>query len=264
MEAVHRLVNHVVQGGVDGVMPTGTTGEALALSPTTRRRLVEAVVEAAAGRVPVVVGIGSTSLEQVLDLCEHAGEAGAQAVALHPPPYFPLDDASLSQFYQAVIDRSPVPVELYTIPSFTGNGLSLELVDELMGREKVIALKDSTGDPHYRVQAIEVARKHGKGVLAGDEMAIVEAASEGAIGIVPSTANLLPGQFAHLWKLCIEESWAEARALQKVLNEPIADAIAQGGWLGMMRKLKSALFDKAICSPCMASVFAASPKEELI
>ncbi len=264
MDSVARLVEHLVAGGVHGVMPAGTSGEALALSPSVRRRVIESVVKSVDGRIPVVVGVGATCLEDVLDLCQHAADAGANAVALHPPPYFPLDQGSLRHFYEKVIAESALPLALYTIPSFAGNVISPELVDQLAGHDNVIALKDSTGDVAYRGEVIDVCRRHGIGVLAGDEMSIVDAARDGAVGIVPSSGNLLPAQFVELWKLCSSGDWQAAYDLQAELNGPVAEALARGGWLAMMRRLKGGLAESGLCTHYMAPVFATNPEKEMV
>lgn len=262
-DAVERLVEHLVQGGVHGVMPAGTSGEALALSPTVRRTLIEHVVKSVAGRIPVVAGVGATCLEDVLGLCEHAAEAGADAVALHPPPYFPLDTCSLRHFYEKVIEESRLPVALYTIPSFAGNVICPELVDELARHENVIALKDSTSDPEYRREVIEICRNHGIGVLAGDEMAMVDALREGAVGIVPSSANLMPQKFVELVELCQAGDWNSARGLQQQLNNPVLEAQSHGGWLAMMRWLKAELAEAGLCTHYLAPVFSTNPENEM-
>src|SRR5438445_8210793 len=116
---IRRLVEHVIAGGVHGLLPLGSTGEGAALDEPARRTVLKAVVEVAAGRVPVICGVAQPNLQSALAEVEAAARLGADAVLVAPPFYYPMDQASVLAFYRRVAETAPVPILVYNIPQFT-------------------------------------------------------------------------------------------------------------------------------------------------
>src|SRR5439155_659409 len=117
--SITRLVEHVLAGGVHGLLPLGSTGEGAALDEAARRRVLSAVVEAGAGRVPVICGVAQASVASVRTEIESAARLGADAVLVAPPFYYPMDQASVLAFYRRIAEAAPVPILVYNIPQFT-------------------------------------------------------------------------------------------------------------------------------------------------
>ena len=115
-----RQVERLVAAGIHGLVPTGTTGEFTTLSPEEYRRVIELYVESAAGRVPVIAGIGALSTQGAIDLAQHAEKVGADAIMLVPPFYDPLDFTTLKAFLTAVAGSISIPVVYYNVPGATG------------------------------------------------------------------------------------------------------------------------------------------------
>src|SRR6202158_4411098 len=117
--AVGRLVEHVIKGGVRGILRLGSTGETASLDETARRKVVSSVVAAAAGRVPVICGVAQSHLAAARVEVEAAGRLGAAAALVAPPFYYLIDQPTLIAFYRKLAKDSPIPILLYNIPQFT-------------------------------------------------------------------------------------------------------------------------------------------------
>jgi dihydrodipicolinate synthase/N-acetylneuraminate lyase len=138
--------NRLIGAGIHGLVPTGTTGEFTSLSPEEHRQVIKAYVDAAAGRVPVIAGIGSLTTAGAVALAVYSEEVGADAVMLVPPFYDPLDFASLKAFYTAVSEATDLPIMYYNVPGATGVRLNAAQIAELGSIPGVDYLKDTSGD----------------------------------------------------------------------------------------------------------------------
>ncbi|PHQ40225.1 dihydrodipicolinate synthase family protein [Halorubrum persicum] len=144
------LANHVetlVDAGLDGMVPCGTTGEFASLTDEECRTVIETAVEAADGRVPVLAGAADTTVSGVRDRLRFAAETGADAGLVTLPYYHTSTDSDGQRaFFERVADDSPVPIYLYDIPLTVGERIDPEVVAELAAHESVVGLKDTSGD----------------------------------------------------------------------------------------------------------------------
>src|SRR5262249_58691037 len=138
-----RLIEHVLEGGVHGLFLLGTTGEGPGLSQRLRAEVIDAACRRVAGRVPVLVGVTDPSFAETIRLARRAAAAGAQAVVLAPPYYFPLDQPELKGYVERVAGAVALPVFLYHLPSFTKVPFEPETVARLLERPNLVGLKDS-------------------------------------------------------------------------------------------------------------------------
>ncbi|MEX2157733.1 MAG: dihydrodipicolinate synthase family protein [Gemmatimonadales bacterium] len=141
-------ISRLLLDGLDGIVVAGSTGEAPLLDPDEQRRLVAWAREAITDGARLIAGTGAESTRQTIALTQGAAAAGADAVLVRPPGYFAAahTPASLAAHFRAVADASPVPVLIYNIPKYTHLSLAPELLHQLSGHERIVGVKDSSGD----------------------------------------------------------------------------------------------------------------------
>jgi 4-hydroxy-tetrahydrodipicolinate synthase len=191
-------IERLIDAGVAGLVPGGSTGEFTTLSHPERRELVEATVEAAAGRVPVVAGTGALSTRETVELSAHAEGAGAAAVMIVPPFYDALSWRELLGHYSAVADTIDIPIMYYNLPSATGLKLTAAQLREL----PVTCLKDTGGDA---VAATELIQTDGPALLNGWDTLTFAALAAGARAVVWGTASIIPEECVELHRLLIDD-----------------------------------------------------------
>lgn len=194
-------VERLLEGGVTGLVPGGSTGEFTTLSTAERRQLIEATVEAAGGRVPVVAGTGALSTRETVELSVHAEQAGAAAVMIVPPFYDPLPWRELLAHYTAVGQAIDIPIMYYNLPGATGVRLTADRFRELQ-RAGVTSLKDTGGDA---VAATELIQTDGPTLLNGWDTLTFAALAAGVQAVVWGTASILPEECVELHRLLIDD-----------------------------------------------------------
>ena len=196
--ALTALVDRVINAGVGGLVPGGSTGEFTTLTNGERRLLVEVTVEAAAGRVAVVAGTGALSTRETVELSVHAEQAGAAAVMVVPPFYDALSWRELVAHYTAVAEAIDVPIMYYNLPSATGVKLTAAQLSEL----PISSLKDTGGD---FAAATELIQTDGPTLLNGWDTLTFAALAAGVSAVVWGTASIIPEQCVELHRLLIDD-----------------------------------------------------------
>jgi 4-hydroxy-tetrahydrodipicolinate synthase len=196
--AIAAIVERLIGGGVAGLVPGGSTGEFTTLGHAERRQLVEATVEAAAGRVPVVAGTGALSTRETVELSAHAEQVGAAAVMIVPPFYDALSWRELLAHYTAVADAIEIPIMYYNLPSASGVKLTAAQLHEL----PVTCLKDTGGDA---VVATELIQTGGPTLLNGWDTLTFAALAAGVRAVVWGAASILPEECVELHRLLIDD-----------------------------------------------------------
>jgi 4-hydroxy-tetrahydrodipicolinate synthase len=199
--ALGGIVDRLVDAGVGGVVPGGSTGEFTTLSGAERRRLLEVTVAAAAGRVPVVAGTGALSTRETVELSVHAEQAGAAAVMVVPPFYDALSWREILAHYTAVAEAIDIPIMYYNLPSASGVTLTAAQFRELGGRG-VTCMKDTGGDA---VAATELIQTDGPTLLNGWDTLTFAALAAGVRAVVWGAASILPEQCVELHRLLIDD-----------------------------------------------------------
>ncbi|RQH01883.1 dihydrodipicolinate synthase family protein [Natrarchaeobius oligotrophus] len=225
-EAFGTLIEFLVERGVDGLFPCGTTGEFASLTADERRRLHELAVEYADGSVPVLAGAGATTVEETLGHVETAAAVGADA-AVVVPPYFHTasDPAGNMRFFEAVADESPLPLLLYNIPSCTGRPIGLETVESIAARENVIGMKDSSGDLQYFLSALRRTPDDFL-LLQGFDTLLLASLRMGGDGGVNALSNVVPERHLELFEAADEE---RGRTIQNAIA-PLFESCAEYGF----------------------------------
>ncbi len=199
--AIERLCRHVIEGGVSGVFALGTTGELASLSQTARARCCSAFARAVDGRARLIVGVTGCAIDDVGDNINAAADAGAEAVSLMPPYYFPPTQAELRTWMLQIADRSRLPIVLYNYPFYCKCSIDIETVADLMQHERIIGIKDSSGDDRYLASLLEIARGRGDfAVLLGGERNLVDLAAQGLAGAVSGAAVVMPREVVACWE----------------------------------------------------------------
>jgi dihydrodipicolinate synthase/N-acetylneuraminate lyase len=195
-DAVAPYLDFLAAGGVDGILPLGTTGEGILLSVDERRRVAELFVSAAAGRLQVAVHVGAQTTPDTVALAAHAAETGADAVAVIGPPYYPLDDAALlAHFAAAARACEPVPFYLYEFKARAGYSIPTRVIGRL--RESAPNLRGLKVS-NQPFEAVEPYLIEGLDVFVGAEGLVRQGLAAGAAGAVSGLGAAFPELIARL------------------------------------------------------------------
>ena len=258
VEGTDRLVEHMLAGGVHGIFVLGTTGEAPSLSYRLRKELIDRVCRQVNGRVPVLVGVTDTSFVETVSLSRFSADAGAQAVVLAAPYYFPAGQPELQEYIEDIAAEIPLPVFLYNMPSHTKLFFEPETVRRAMGIKNVVGIKDSSAQMIYfhKVKAIAAAERPEFSLLVGPEELLAESVLSGAHGGVNGGANLLPRLYVDLYEASVAGDLPRIRTLHAEVMRISTTIYAAGlHWSSFIKGLKCALSCLGICDDAMAEPF---------
>ena len=255
-EGLERLVAHLLDGGVHGVFVLGSTGEAPSLSYALRRRLIRRVCELVAGRAPVLVGITDTAFVESVNLAKAAADAGASAVVLSTPYYFPAGQAELTEYIQDILPQLPLDAVLYNMPGCTKVWFEIDTLRRLASIEEIIGIKDSSGDLEYFAALVGLRDERPDwSILVGPEHLLVETMRLGGDGGVCGGANMFPRLFVE----CYEAAAAGNTQRTEELTARITDIqrlYAIGKYPSrFIKATKCALSILGICNDFLAEPF---------
>lgn len=211
-KTLRRLVDRSVDGGVDGVVACGSTGEFAAMNGAERRQVVETVVDQVAGRVPVIAQTGALSTKEAIALSRHAEAAGASVLMVVAPYYEPLTLEETLRYLRTVADAVDIPIMLYNLPAATGVPLPPETVGQLAREvENIQYIKDTSGD---MAQAGQLIHRYGDVIstFIGWDSLLLQAISEGAAGVMAGTANVIPAELVSIHRALRDGELGRARA----------------------------------------------------
>jgi dihydrodipicolinate synthase/N-acetylneuraminate lyase len=224
-DGIRAQVERMIAGGLGGIVPTGTTGEFTSLTDAEYREVIRLNVEAAAGRIPVVAGIGHTSTAGAVELARYAEQVGADAIMLVPPFYDPLSFDALKVFLRTVSEAIGIQIVYYNVPGATGIALDASQLAEISGIDGVDYFKDTSGDA---VTFTDVLTNRSGVIIAfnGWDTLTFYGLTLGATGSVWGAASIVPGHAAELFRVVAEEKdldkgrelWAPLWALSDVLE----------------------------------------------
>ncbi len=196
-DALRGLVERQIAAGVDGLVPCGSTGESATLSHLEHRRVVEIVIETAAGRVPVIAGTGSNSTREAIELTMHAKQAGADGALLLSPYYNKPTQEGIYAHYAAVAKETNFPILIYNIPGRTASNISAETVARLARLENVVGIKEASGDLDQMAHILAQSPADFT-VVSGDDSLTLPLLALGGRGVISTTANVAPGPMCEL------------------------------------------------------------------
>ena len=198
VETIGRHMEFLADGGIPAVAPAGTTGEFLYLSEQERGTVVRAAVEGARGRMQVIAGIWALDPDGVGRLARAAEAAGADAVFLTTPIYYPASDDATLRWYRSARRQTALPLFAYHIPQYAMNGVSGDGVRRLMDEGTIQGIKDSTGKPERIEELLRISEGRIAVYGASDSFAL-QARQMGVDGFISALANIYPRTFARIW-----------------------------------------------------------------
>ncbi len=211
-----RLVDHLIECGVHGLTPLGSTGEFAYLGTEQRLEIVETVVAACRGRVPVIAGVAATATRDAAALTRAMMARGADGVLAILEAYFPVNEAGVEAYFRAIADATDGPVVLYTNPQFQRSDLSLATIGRLATVENIVAIKDASTNTG-RLLSILTAAEGRLQVFAASAHIPAAVMLIGGVGWMAGPACIIPRQSVALYDLCRAGDWPAAMALQRKL-----------------------------------------------
>lgn len=210
------LVDHLIRKGVHGLTPLGSTGEGAYLDWPTKKRTIEVVVEATAGRVPVVAGVNNVTTKGAVYEAAQTEQLGVDGILLVLPTYFPVDDRQVVAHFRTVAQAVSCPVTLYTNPKFALWDFTVDTLKQLVEVPNIAYLKDASGNIGKLMSII---------TALGDRLKVFSATAHvplfvfmlGGVGWMAGPACLIPEQSIALYEMAREKRWEEAVAYQKQL-----------------------------------------------
>jgi 4-hydroxy-tetrahydrodipicolinate synthase len=223
-DVLARLVDNLIVAGVHGLTPLGSTGEFAYLDREQRAAVVKTTIAAAAGRVPVVAGVASTSTADAIAQAQNYQQLGADGILAILEAYFPLKDAQVESYFRAIADAIDIPVVLYTNPQFQRSDLSLDVIASLAGHKRIRYIKDASNNTG---RLLSIMNRCGGEIGVFSASAHIPAAVMliGGVGWMAGPACIIPRQSVALYDLCRAGRWPEVMELQRRLwriNEAFA------------------------------------------
>lgn len=232
-EALARMVDHVIDGGVDYIVTLGSTAETATLSIDERKQVLRFVIERTAGRVPIVAGMGANDTHALVNHLRTFDLSGTVAILSVVPYYNKPSQEGIYRHYMAVAEASPVPVIIYNVPGRTGVNMTAETTLRLAhATDKIIAVKEASGDIN-QMQRIIDGRPENFVVLSGDDGITVELVKRGGNGVISVAANAFPKKFCCCIHDAMEGRIAEAEAQMESFAEPISLLFKEGNPTGI-------------------------------
>ena len=216
-DELRKFVDYQIRGGIDGLVPVGTTGESPTLSHEEHIDVVRAVSAAARGRVPVVAGTGSNSTVEAVELTRLSHEAGADAMLVVAPYYNKPNAEGLFRHFSAVAEATDRPIILYSIPSRCGIEIGVPVVARLRARYRHVAWIKEAGGSVDRVDQLKQAMGDDITVLSGDDSLTLAFMASGGEGVISVASNLVPREVARMVHLAQQNDFAAASRLHRKL-----------------------------------------------
>jgi 4-hydroxy-tetrahydrodipicolinate synthase len=215
-EVLARLVEHLIEAGVHGLTPLGSTGEFAYLNREQRLEIVDVVVQAARGRVPVIAGVAATTTREAVALARAVMERGADGVLAVLEAYFPVSEQGVEDYFRAIAGAVDGPVVIYTNPQFQRSDLSLPVIRKLSAVPNIGYIKDASTNTGRLLSIINETEGRMK-VFAASSHIPACVMMIGGVGWMAGPACIIPRQSVALYNLARRGDWKNAMALQRKL-----------------------------------------------
>jgi 4-hydroxy-tetrahydrodipicolinate synthase len=222
-DVLGKLASDLIEAGVHGLTPLGSTGEFAYLNRVQREAVVRTTIEAAANRVPVVAGVASTATADAVDQARAYQKLGADGILAILEAYFPLKELQIESYFRAIADAVDIPVVLYTNPQFQRSDLSLDVIARLSEHPRIEYIKDASTNTGRLLSIMNRAPR--MKVFSASAHIPAAVMLIGGVGWMAGPACIVPRQSVRLYELCRAGKWPEAMKVQRDLwriNEAFA------------------------------------------
>jgi 4-hydroxy-tetrahydrodipicolinate synthase len=213
-QALRRLVKRQIEGGINFLVPCGTTGESPTLTHHELRRVVEITIEEARGKVPVVVGAGGYNTAEVIDRARAYEAMGVDGILSVSPYYNKPTQEGLYQHYKAIAEAISLPIILYNIPGRTGVNIETATVKRLAEIDNIVGVKEASGSISQMAAVLDSVPGDFL-VLSGDDAITIPLMSIGGRGLISVTSNEIPAEMTRITQLCLANDFAAAREIHR-------------------------------------------------
>ena len=235
--ALGRVVNHVINGGVNYIVVMGTTGESSTLTKDEKKAILSYVAEVTDNRVPIVTGIGGNNTQEVINCVRHSNLTGVDGILSVAPYYNKPNQRGLIQHFKAIATCSPIPVILYNVPGRTCSNITSETCIELANEcENIVGIKEASGDIAQIMRIIK-AKPDNFSVISGDDMMTIPIIAAGGSGVISVLANAFPVATSDLVSNALKSNFKSAREIQLRFLEMIELLFIDGNPAGVKAML---------------------------
>jgi 4-hydroxy-tetrahydrodipicolinate synthase len=259
ISAMSKLTDYLIEGGVRGLMPLGTSGEFALMDREERREVVSATVKAARGRVPVIAGVSFPGTKGAINLAKDAFRAGADAIISTGPYYYKTSSEGLVNHFQSLLDGIDLPLMVYNIPSWVGYNIPAKVVKKVADKnpKRVVGVKFTTNDLSEFLDYIRLL-KDKMSIMIGADALILQALVSGAAGAVVGSANVFPELTSQIYESYTQGNLEKAKELQKKLD-PFTQTMILGNYPAALKAaLKLIGLD---CGPVRPPLMAVNPSD---
>ncbi|WP_396186745.1 4-hydroxy-tetrahydrodipicolinate synthase [Flavobacterium sp.] len=238
-EALIKIVNFSIDGGVEYLVILGTTAESATMSQTEKEFVIKTIIETNNGRLPLILGVGGNNTMEVVAELKTRDLSQFSAILSISPYYNKPTQEGIYQHFKAVSEASPIPVILYNVPSRTGSNVLPSTVMRLANDFKnIVAIKEAAGD---MIQAMQLLKNKPKGflVLSGDDMIALPMVLAGGSGVISVIAQGFPKEFSEMIRLGLNRKVDEAFKIQYLLSDGIDMIFEQGNPAGIKQVFQS-------------------------
>ncbi len=207
-DAYRNLITKQIEGGIDGILPVGTTGESPTLEIDEHKKVIETAIELCAGKCKVIAGSGANSTKEALELTLFAKQAGADATLQVTPYYNKPSQEGLYRHFSTVADETGLPVVLYNVPGRSSREIAIDTIKRLSTNTNVVAVKEAGGSVDRVSQILDCCDIT---VLSGDDALTLPMMVVGAKGVVSVASNVIPAEVVELVHLALDGKWDDAR-----------------------------------------------------
>jgi 4-hydroxy-tetrahydrodipicolinate synthase len=237
-DALYKLVQHIIKGKCEYLVVLGTTGESVTLTEKERKIVVKSVIDAAAGKVPIVLGVGGNNTAEVVRTLKTIDFTGIDAILSVSPYYNKPTQQGIFEHYKVVAKSAPVPVIIYNVPSRTGSNITAETNLKIANEIKnVIGTKEASGNIE-QVMAIIQNRPKDFLVISGDDAITLPLIAAGADGLISVIANAYPLACSEMVRTALKGDFVKARKLHYSFYSLIPLLFAEGNPAGVKVILK--------------------------
>ena len=237
-DALGHIVDHCINGQTDYIVALGTTGEAVTLSREEKKRVVRYVIDAVAGRVKVVIGIGGNETEKVVNTIKQTEFSGISGLLSVTPYYNKPSQLGLIKHYKAIAAKSPVPVILYNVPARTGVNMTSETTLTLASEvDNIVAVKEASGQ---MTQIMEIIKNRPSefAVISGDDSLSLPIVALGGHGVISVAANAFPKQMSAIIREALNNNYATAQSAHYEMLEIFGGLSVEGNPSGIKAALE--------------------------